>query len=68
MTKCDTCLDLREKGGEPACVSSCIMRAIEFGPIDELRKKYGANADIKGVPSSSITKPNLIIEAKNNIN
>jgi len=65
MTKCDTCLDLREKGEEPACVTSCIMRAIEFGPIDELRKKHGANANIKGIPSSSITKPNLIIGVKN---
>lgn len=61
MTKCDTCLDLREAGQEPACVSACIMRAIEFGPIDELRKKYGENAEIKGIPSSKITKPNIVI-------
>ena len=37
------------------------MRAIEFGEIEELRAKYGTNADIKGIPSSSITKPNLVI-------
>ncbi|MGG0715998.1 DMSO/selenate family reductase complex B subunit [Robertmurraya massiliosenegalensis] len=63
MTKCDTCLDLREAGEKPACVAACIMRAIDFGPIDELRKKYGKNADIKGIPSSNITKPNLVINA-----
>lgn len=62
MTKCDTCLDLRAAGEEPACVTSCPMRAIEFGPIDELRKKHGLNADIAGLPSSSITRPNLIIK------
>src|SRR5690554_4063714 len=62
MTKCDTCIDLREQGEDPVCVSSCIMRAIEFGPIDELRAKYGDNADIKGLPSSSITNPNLVID------
>ncbi|TWE06037.1 molybdopterin-dependent oxidoreductase iron-sulfur protein [Neobacillus bataviensis] len=28
-------------GPEPACVAACPMRAIEFGPIEELRKKYG---------------------------
>lgn len=61
MTKCDTCLELREAGEEPTCVGSCIMRAIEFGPIDELRAKYGTNADIKGIPGSDITKPNLVI-------
>ena len=61
MTKCDTCLSLREKGEEPHCVTSCPMRAIEFGEIEQLRAKYGTNADIKGIPSSSITKPNLVI-------
>lgn len=61
MTKCDTCLDLREQGEQPACVTACIMRAIDFGPIDELRKKYGNVSDVKGLPSSSITKPNIVI-------
>ncbi|MEY0435723.1 DMSO/selenate family reductase complex B subunit [Providencia huaxiensis] len=64
MTKCDTCIDLREKGGNPMCVDSCPMRAIEFGLISELRKKYGTNADIAGLPSSSITKPNLVVGTK----
>lgn len=62
MTKCDTCIDLREDGEEPVCVTSCPMRAIEFGPIAELRKKHGTNSDIRGLPSSSITKPNLVIK------
>ncbi|QCJ40921.1 dimethylsulfoxide reductase subunit B [Bacillus sp. S3] len=61
MTKCDTCMDLRKKGEEPVCVTSCPMRAIEFDEIDKLRAKYGKNADIKGMPSSSITKPNLVL-------
>lgn len=61
MTKCDTCLDLREAGEKPACVAACIMRCIDFGPIDELRAKYGELADIKGLPCSTYTKPNLVI-------
>ncbi|PLR84867.1 DMSO/selenate family reductase complex B subunit [Bacillus sp. V33-4] len=61
MTKCDTCIDLREKGEEPACVTSCPMRAIEFGPIEELRKKYGDVNEVKGMPSASITKPNIVL-------
>jgi anaerobic dimethyl sulfoxide reductase subunit B (iron-sulfur subunit) len=63
MTKCNFCIDLLAKGEDPACVGACPMRAIEYGPIDELRKKYGDVADIKGLPSSSITKPNLVINA-----
>ncbi len=61
MTKCDGCFDLRQAGEEPACVGACIMRAIEFGPIDELRKKHGNNADLNVLPSSSITHPNIVI-------
>lgn len=59
--KCDLCIDLQEKGEDPVCVATCPMRAIEFGPIEELRKKYGSVDEIKGLPSASITKPNLVI-------
>jgi len=59
--KCDFCIDLQEKGENPVCVASCPMRAIEFGPIDRLRKKYGSVSQIKGMPSNSITEPNIVI-------
>ena len=59
MRKCDTCLDRREKGLNPACVDACPQRALDFGPIDELRKKYGDCAAIAPLPDASVTKPNL---------
>ncbi len=59
--KCDFCLDLQAKGEEPVCVSSCPMRAIEFGEIKELRRKYGTVSQIIGMPSSEITQPNIVI-------
>jgi anaerobic dimethyl sulfoxide reductase subunit B (iron-sulfur subunit) len=59
--KCNLCIDLQEKGEDPVCVATCPMRAIEFGPIDELRKKYGDTDQIKGMPSATITQPNLVI-------
>lgn len=61
MSKCDGCLDRLEQGLNPVCVDSCPQRAIEFGPIDELRAKYGNQCDIAPLPSSSLTHPNLII-------
>src|SRR3546814_6222972 len=64
MTKCDTCYDLRAQGGNPVCVDSCPMRAIEFGLISELRAKHGTNADAEGLPSSSRTHPNLVVRYK----
>lgn len=42
--KCDACFDLLREGGSPACVDSCMMRALKFGPVDELTEKYGADA------------------------
>ncbi len=63
MTKCDGCFDRVEQGLQPICVGSCPLRALEFGPIDELRAKYGDRADIAPLPDSGMTKPNLVIKA-----
>ena len=61
MHKCDACADRVAQGLLPICVEACPQRAIEFGEISELRKKYGDNADIAPLPSSSTTKPSLVI-------
>lgn len=62
--KCDGCLDLVERGENPACVDACPMRALEFGDIENLRKKYGSFADLKVLPNAEITKPSITINAK----
>jgi DMSO reductase iron-sulfur subunit len=58
--KCDICAERREKGEKPICVLSCPMRAFDFGPIDELRKKYGDCAQLAEMPDPSITHPNVV--------
>lgn len=60
-SKCNFCIDLLEQGKKPACVSACIMRALDYGPIDELRAKYGSEAEVKGLPSAGITNPSVVI-------
>ncbi|QIZ78032.1 DMSO/selenate family reductase complex B subunit [Ferrimonas lipolytica] len=62
MTKCDGCYERLAEGKQPTCIESCPLRAMEFGPIDELRAKYGEAADINPLPSSSTTNPNLVIK------
>lgn len=62
--KCNLCADLVDKGEKPACVASCVMRAIQFGELDELRKEYGGTADVKGLPSSNLTHPSILITPK----
>lgn len=63
MSKCDMCVELQTKGEQPVCVATCPLEAIKFGPIDELRAKYGSVCDVNGLPDSSITKPNLVVKA-----
>ena len=37
---CDFCKELQKMGELPACVSSCPQRALEFGNVEELKKKH----------------------------
>jgi len=50
MSKCDMCIDRLEKGVKPICVLSCSLRALEFGPIDELSEKYGNLRRLEDIP------------------
>ncbi len=62
MIKCDMCIDRVEKGQLPICVRSCSMRALEFGPLDELRKKYGELRQLHGMPKPDIAKPSVVFK------
>lgn len=59
--KCDFCRDLLAAGQPPACVAACPMRALEYGPLDELQQKYGTVNQTKGMPKAGITQPALVI-------
>lgn len=61
MTKCDFCADLLAKGEDPYCTSACVMRALEYGDLDELRAKYGDVNAIEPLPMGYITEPSLVI-------
>ncbi len=61
MTKCNFCEDLISEGQNPACVDACVMRALKFGEMEELRARYGAVNEIEPLPSAEITKPSLVI-------
>ncbi|MCB1425978.1 MAG: 4Fe-4S dicluster domain-containing protein [Notoacmeibacter sp.] len=37
VKKCNMCIDELEAGRKPYCVSACMMRVLDIGPIDQLR-------------------------------
>ena len=63
IQKCDACVDRTSIGLQPVCVEACVDRAIEFGDIEELRKKHGTLASVAPLPDPAKTKPNLVIKA-----
>lgn len=59
--KCDGCAERVAQGKRPICVESCPLRALEFGPVDEVSGK-GERANIAPLPDPSYTSPNLFIK------
>ena len=62
MSKCNMCIDRLEQGLKPICVLSCGMRALEFGPLDELEQKYGHVKRLEDMPRDSITRPAVVFK------
>lgn len=61
MSKCDFCADLLAKGEQPFCVAACVMRALDFGDLQELRAKHGLEAAIEPLPDPKYTSPSFVM-------
>ena len=62
MLKCDGCVARTSRGMMPVCVESCPERALEFGDIEELRRKHGLVDSVAPLPDAGITKPSIVIK------
>lgn len=65
MQKCDLCADRWAEGKKPICVISCPMEAIDAGPIDELRAKYGDCREAEGFTYDEELIPSITFTPKN---
>jgi anaerobic dimethyl sulfoxide reductase subunit B (iron-sulfur subunit) len=62
-SKCTMCIDRLEQGLMPECAMACPMRAIDFGRIDDLKKKYpNATSTLKGMPANGGENPAMIFK------
>jgi anaerobic dimethyl sulfoxide reductase subunit B (iron-sulfur subunit) len=64
MHKCDLCIDRWAEGKKPVCVVSCPMQALDAGPVDELRTKYGDVRETEGFTYSETLAPSITFRPK----
>ena len=62
MSKCNMCIDRLQEGKLPICVRSCSMRALDFGPLEELKEKYGDLQALPGMPNPKVPKPSVVFK------
>ncbi len=62
MSKCTMCIDRLEEGKIPICVSSCPLRAFDFGTLEEMKAKYGDLRQLEEMPKADVTKPCFIVK------
>ncbi len=64
MQKCDFCLERRQQGQLPVCVTGCPMRALDAGDLEELGDRYGKGRKASGFEYSQDTLPAIVIKAR----
>ena len=64
MQMCNLCLDRLAEDKKPICVAACRTRALDAGPMDELRTKYGDTKDAVDFSYSTEIKPSIVFKPK----
>ncbi|MFC1914005.1 4Fe-4S dicluster domain-containing protein [Chloroflexota bacterium] len=64
MQKCDLCLERWKENKKPICVDACPMRALDAGPLDDLKAKYEHGQEAEGFIYSSRIKPSIILRGR----
>lgn len=64
MQKCDLCYGRISDGLNPICVGACRTRALDAGPMDKLKTKYGGVKQAAGFTCSNKTEPSVVLRSK----
>jgi anaerobic dimethyl sulfoxide reductase subunit B (iron-sulfur subunit) len=58
------CIGRLEKAQLPVCVLACPTRALDFGPIEGMIKKYGNVQTLPGMPDAKKARPSVIFKPR----
>lgn len=61
---CSLCADRREGGRKPVCVEACPMRALDCGPLEELRQRHGAQDCARGFEPCPEAGPSIVFRER----
>ncbi len=64
MQKCDFCLERWQEGRKPVCIEACPMRALDAGPREELKGRYGQTKAAAGFVYTDEVKPSVVFKDK----
>lgn len=64
MQKCNLCLERWEEKKKPICVEACPTRALDAGPLDKLKARYGKARKADGFVYSKKTMPSIVFKPK----
>lgn len=64
MQKCDFCLERWAEGKLPICVGACPTRAMDAGPIEEMKAKHGEAVEAVGFAFSDKVRPAGVFKPK----
>ena len=64
MQKCDLCCERWTQGKKPICVDACPQRALDAGPVEEIRANYGDIREAEGFIYSKELMPSVILKSK----
>jgi len=67
MQKCHFCIDRLAENKRPVCVDACPARALDAGPIEVLRARYGNTGEAEGYIHYADLNPAITFKGKREV-
>jgi heterodisulfide reductase subunit A-like polyferredoxin len=64
MQMCNLCVDRWSQDKRPICVAACPTRAMDAGPMEDLKASHGDVREAEGFTFSGSTRPSVTFKAK----